>query len=117
MIDKARRKELVGEYKRTHPEAGVYRLVNMCSGKALLGSSPNLASMRNKLAFAKSTNSPGALDYRLREDIKQYGLDAFSLEIVDVLDIRPEMTADQIRDDLTALEDLWREQQNPALGY
>ena len=117
MTDKARRKELVGEYKRTHPEAGVYRLVNTRSGKALLGSASNLASMRNKLAFAQSTGSPGALDYRLREDIKQYGLDAFSLEILGVLDLRAEMTANQIRDDLNALEDLWREQQDPALLY
>jgi hypothetical protein len=75
--DKARRKELLTEYKQTHPEAGVYRIVNTQNGRALLGSTPNLASIRNKLEFARSTNTPGALDYRLATDIRRFGLDAF----------------------------------------
>lgn len=117
MSDKARRKELVAQYKQNHPEAGVYRIVNRRNGKVLLGSAPNLASVRNKLEFARSTNSPGALDMKLRKDIAEHGLDAFELEILDVLETPPEMTSAEIRDDLAALEDLWREQQDQALLY
>jgi hypothetical protein len=69
------------------------------------------------VAFAKSTNSPGALDQRLREDIRRFGIDAFSLEILEVLDTKPEMTPAEIRDDLAVLEELWRERQGHALLY
>lgn len=117
MNEQARRKDLVAQYKRTHPEAGVYRIINSETNKALLGSSPNLASVRNRLAFAKSTNSPGALDHRLRKDIRQFGIDAFSLEILEVLETKPEMTPAEIREDLAVLEDLWRERQDPSLLY
>ncbi len=117
MTDKSRRKELLAEYKRTHPEAGVYRIVNRQNGRALLGASPNLASVRNKLAFAQSQNMPSALDHRLQQDIREFGIDAFSLEVLEVLETRPEMTPAQVREDLAALEALWREQLGPAFLY
>jgi hypothetical protein len=117
MNDQVRRKELRAQYKQSHPEAGVYRIINRENNKVLLGSSPNLASVRNRVAFAKSTNSPGALDQRLREDIRRFGIDAFSLEILEVLDTKPEMTPAEIRDDLAVLEELWRERQDHALLY
>ena len=117
MTDHARRKELRTQYKQTHPEAGVYRIVNTGNNKILLGSSPNLASMRNKLEFARSTNSPGALDLRLKNDIRQFGIDAFSLEVLDVLETRPEMTPADIQEELGILEDLWHEQVDPDLLY
>ncbi len=43
MNDKARRKELVAQYKRIPPEAGVYCIINTWNNKALLGSALNLA--------------------------------------------------------------------------
>ena len=117
MTDKARRKELRTQYRQTHPEAGVYRIVNRQTNKALLGSSPNLASVRNKLEFAKSTNTPSALDQRLGADIRRYGLDAFALEVLEVLETKPEMTPADIVADLATLEALWREQSDSALLY
>src|SRR6476660_4381404 len=42
MSNTSRRKELQDNYKNSHPEAGVYRLVNSQNGKALLGSVVNL---------------------------------------------------------------------------
>jgi hypothetical protein len=117
MDEKARRRELLAQYKQTHPEAGVYRIVNIRNNKALLGSTPNLASIRNKLAFAQSTNTPGALDHRLSKDIRQFGLDAFALEVLDVLETTPEMTAAAIRQELATLEALWREKLDPAQLY
>jgi hypothetical protein len=117
MTDGARRKELRAQYKQTHPQAGVYRIVNRRNGKVLLGSSPNLPSVRSKLEFAGSTGMLGALDHRLVSDARQFGVDAFSLEILEALEIGPEMTAERIREDLAVLEALWREKQDPALLY
>lgn len=118
MIEKARRKTLQAHYKKAHPpEAGVYRIVNRTNGKALLGSTPNLAGIRNKLEFARSTSMPGVLDLRLRDDVRLYGIDAFSLETLEILDTEREMTPEEIRRDLATLEELWRERFDAALLY
>jgi hypothetical protein len=117
MSEQARRKELQAQYKQTHPEAGVYRIVNSQNNKVLLGSSPNLTSIRSKLEFAKATNMPGALDQRLSKDARQYGIEVFSLEILEVLETKPEMTRAEIMEDLATLEALWREQLDPSLLY
>ncbi len=117
MSDKARRKELVAQYRQTHPEAGVYRIVNREYGKTLLASMSNLASSRNKLDFARSPNTPSVLDQRLSKDIRELGMEAFTQEVLEVLETTPEMTPAQIRDDLAALETLWREKLDPALLY
>ena len=117
MSEQDRRKALVAQYQQTKPEAGVYRIVNSQNNKSLLGSTTNLQIIRNKLAFARSTNLPGALDLRLNKDIREFGIDAFSLEVLEVLDVTPEMTPAQIRRDLDTLEALWREKLDPALLY
>jgi hypothetical protein len=117
MNEKARRKALTSEYKQTHTEAGVYRIINTRNDKSLIGSSPNLTSVRNKLEFARSTNSPVVLDHRLGSDIRQYGIDAFTFEVLEVLETRPEMSRAEILDDLSTLEELWREKLDPALLY
>ena len=117
MNEQERRKELMAQYRHTHSEAGVYRIVNSRNNKSLLGSTPNLPGVRNKLEFARKTNSPGALDHRLRKDVQQYGLDSFSLEVLDVLEIKPEMTYQEILDHLEVMERLWREKLDPSLLY
>jgi hypothetical protein len=117
MDQKSRRKELVDEYKRTGPEAGVYRLVNTKTGQALLGSTLNLGSMRGKLDFGRATGSVTVLDRKLHQDARQYGVDAFTLEVLDVLEVRPEMTPAEIRANLATLEELWRERLDPAQLY
>lgn len=117
MTDRSRRRELRDQYKETHTEAGVYRIVNKETGKALLAASPNLPSVRNKIAFARSTGTAGVFDHRMRADVDRYGIDAFELEIVELLDITPEMTREDIQRDLAALEEIVREQQDPDLLY
>ena len=117
MNQKARRRELVDEYKRSGPEAGVYRLVNTQTGKALLGSTLNLSSVRGKLDFARKTGGVSVLDTKLWADARQYGAEAFDLEILEVLEVRPEMTQDEVRADLAMLEALWRERFDPAQLY
>jgi hypothetical protein len=117
MSDHVRRKELKEQYKQSRPEAGVYRLVNRENGRYLLGSSPNLASMRNKLEFAQATNTPSAVDVRLRKEIDRYGIAAFSFEVLEVLEAGPEITRAQLLADLAALEELWREKLDPSLRY
>ncbi|MGI8857558.1 MAG: GIY-YIG nuclease family protein [Thermomicrobiales bacterium] len=117
MNDRARRKELQAEYKRTRPDAGVYRIVNSKNNKVFLGSTTDVAGIGKKLAFARSTNMSGVLDLRLRDDIRAFGIEAFSLEVLEVLETEPAMTTEEIRRDLATLEELWREKLDPALLY
>src|SRR6476659_2572479 len=107
MSDRARRKELREQFRQTQTEAGVYRLVNSANGKMLLGSTTNLASVRSKMEFGLATNTTGGFDYRLHGDIRAFGIAAFTLEILEVLDITPEMAPADIRRDLATLEELW----------
>lgn len=117
MSDRARRKELLAEYKQTRREAGVYRIVNTTNNKALLGSTADLAGIQKKMEFARSTNTTGVLDLRLRDDIRAAGMDAFSLEVLEVLDAERGMTAEEIKRDLATPEELWREKFDPASLY
>ena len=117
MDQRSRRKQLVSEYKQTRPEAGVYRIVNSQNGKVLLASSPNLPSVQGKMEFARSTNAATIFGYKMAPDVRTFGIDAFSLEILEVLDVRPEMTQTEILADLKTLEELWREKQDPSLLY
>jgi hypothetical protein len=117
MSEQNRRKELQTQYKQHRPEAGVYRIVNCRNNKVLLGSTPNLASIRNKLEFAKSTNTASVLDRRLINDLREFGIQAFSLEVLEVLDVTLEMTREDIVKDLSTLEQLCRERLDPSLLY
>ncbi len=117
MTDRSRRKELALEYKQTRREAGVYRIVNKQNDKSLLGSSLNLDSVRSKMEFARTTGSSGVLGYQLKSDIERLGIGSFELEILEVLEVRPETSDAQVRADLTALEQLWRKRSESVSLY
>jgi hypothetical protein len=117
MDDKARRKELLARYKQNPPEAGVYRIVNTKNNRYFLGSTPNLPSMRSKMEFARTTNSAGVFDRRLREDAQEFGIDAFMLEVLEIVQPKPDTRPEKLREELATLEALWRERFDPALLY
>lgn len=114
MADTARRKELKAEYRESTREAGVYRIVNVFTGNGVIGSSANLASVRNKIEFAHATNSPSVFPGSLNGEVREYGVLAFELEVLEVLEPRANQTRAQIVADLAALEELWRERLEPA---
>ena len=109
MTSADRRRELRVQYEQRPREAGVYALRNTTTGRILVASSPDLGSVRNKLEFARATNSPSALDGRLTAEVRQFGIDAFVLEVLDLLRVTPEMTQADVQADLQALKELWRE--------
>jgi hypothetical protein len=117
MVDKQRRKELRERAARQRPPAGVYRIVNRRTGKALLASSTNLDGTRNRFDFAKSTASPIGVDLRLRSDIEADGFDAFELEVLDLLEVPDGASDADVNADVSALEALWRERYDPAELY
>jgi len=109
MTSADRRRELRTEYEQRPTEPAVYLVRNTVTGRALLASALDLRTVRNKLDFARATNLAGALDGRLTADVREYGIEAFRLEVLDTLEVKPEATRADVIADLRALEDLWRE--------
>jgi hypothetical protein len=109
MTSPGRRRELRARYEQRNPQAGVYALRNTVTGRALVASTRDLDAVRNRLEFARATKTPSALDGRLVADIREYGIDAFVLDVLDTLTVAPGSTPDDVRADLTQLEKLWRE--------
>ena len=115
--DRSQRRALRDSYRQAPPEAGVYLIHNSAAGKALLGSTVNLASLRNKLEFARATNTISVLDHRLRGDAVAFGIGVLSLEVLEVHDVTPAMTSAEVLSDLATLEALWREKLGPDRLY
>ncbi len=95
-------------YRLRITEAGVYLLRNQATGKVLIGSSRELASVRNKIEFARMSRSASVLDPRMAADARIHGMGAIELVVLDVIDLRPEMSLAEVNADLASLEALWR---------
>jgi hypothetical protein len=109
MTDHDRRRELGEVYRLRITEAGVYMLRNSVTGKILIASSRDLASVRNKIESGRSTKSASVLDHRMAADARTYGMESVELVVLDVIDLRPEMTLAEVAADLASLEAYWRE--------
>ena len=109
MDNRERRKELAAEFKQNRPDAGVYRYLNTQSGSYAVGTALNLASARNRLEFAQSVNMPAVLDPRLTREVGEYGIQAFTFEVLEVVPFRHDMTRDELRRELDTLQELWLE--------
>jgi hypothetical protein len=110
-----RRKDLSREYKERRLQGGVYVVMNTVNGKYLLGHAANLASVRNHFQFAVSTGS--ALHPKLKQDWAECGGQAFTLEVVEELEQRPDQSQAEFIDDLKTLEDLLRADFDPSKAY
>ena len=117
MSNKSDRKALVEQYKQIKEDAGVYRIVNNNTGQYLLGSTTNMRSILSKYQFAKNTGTATVWLQPLAEDIKQHGYDRFSLEVLELLDIKPETTTEQIKDGIETLEAICRDKLDPSKEY
>ena len=110
------RADLRRAYKETPRQAGIFQIKNLQTGKILLGSSTNLHGPLNKHRFMLSLGKHDNAD--LQSDWKQYGADAFTFEILEI--VKPsEDPRFNLDDELTLLEQIWIEKLQPmgARGY
>jgi len=113
MNDKERRKELLAQYKEKSPEAGIYRITNKETGKYFLGSSSDLPGVYNRFEFGRKVGSYGTLPLKMSADLKKFGFEGFVIEVLETLEVKPGMTAGEIKNELKLLEKMWREE-HPA---
>lgn len=110
-----RRKAISKEYKERKLSGGVYTITNTQNGKYLIGHAANLASVRGHFQFAVTTGS--AVHPRLREDWAALGGAAFTLEVLEELEQKPDQTRAEFMDDLKTLEQIWRANLDASKQY
>jgi hypothetical protein len=107
MADVKSRKALLREYRERTETGGVYAIRNNATGRVLIQSTMTIEKAASIIAFSKATGS--CVHPLVADDWKAYGPDAFSLEILETLDRKETQDTAAFREDIRALEDLWRE--------
>ena len=116
-MDKSKQASLKRAYKETRRPAGVYRIPNEKTGKIFIGSSVDVTARINRhkaeFTFVGSHQNP-----KLLADVKEYGRENFTFEVLEVLDSEYESDA-ALLEDLKLLERMWLEKCSPfdANGY
>jgi hypothetical protein len=100
------RKALIREYKRRRPPAGVYRVRNTVTGRALVAASANLPAILNR--HEAQLRMGGHPSKSLQADWTAHGSASFVFEVLDTLPPREDPAYDSVPD-LSGLEDMWLE--------
>jgi hypothetical protein len=104
-----RRKELIQQYKEMKIEAGVYQIKNLKNQKILVKVTPDLRTITGTKSVLLGN---GYRNKQLQEEWNQYGQDAFSFEILEVLEEKDEGYFDK-KEELKKLEKKWLQKLQP----
>ncbi len=104
-----RRKELQQQYKETKIEAGIIRITNTKNGKVFLTGTKNTRTI-NGIEFSLGMGS--YINKELQQEWKEYGADAFVIDVPEILEIKETGYFD-LEDALKKLEDKWLEHLQP----
>lgn len=104
-----RRKELLQQYKEIKIEAGIYRVKNLINNKVLVQATLDLKTMATKRMQLQGNS---CRNKQLQDEWNQYGEDAFSFEVLEVLEEKKEGFFDK-NDELKKLEKKWHEKLRP----
>ncbi|MBC1482248.1 GIY-YIG nuclease family protein [Listeria sp. FSL L7-1485] len=111
-MNKENRKELIRAYKEKAPDAGVYRFICRESGKYLIDNTMDLKGIANKLAFGVKIGAGNMLPPEMAKEAKQFGIASIDFEILEKVDIKPEMTKEDIKEENDVLLSLWLERKD-----
>ena len=98
------KKALIRKYKQTNRPMGVYCIRNTVNGKLLVSTSRDLPSILNRQRMQLRAGSH--TNQSLNKDLKEYGAEAFEVEVLDTLDV-PEQADYVPSSDLRILEQMW----------
>ena len=110
-----RRKEITNEYKERKISGGVYTIANTRNGKYFIGHAANIQSVRNRFQFALTTGS--TFHPKLQKDWQEFGPQAFTLQVLEELEQKPEQSQAEFVEDLQTLEELWRANLDASKEY
>lgn len=104
--------ELKMAYKNREPNMGIYQIKNHVNDKFFIGCSPNLDGTFNKFQMTVKYGGNFNGNTLLNKEMKEYGPQNFSFEILDKLKPNEDPLYDY-KDDLKTLEELWLEKLQP----
>lgn len=104
-----RRKELQALAKEIKVEAGIFQIKNNVNGKLLLMTTPDLKTINGKWT---SLELGTHMNRELQEEFKAFGKEAFSIEVLEVLE-QPESGPFDLKDALKKLMSEWMERLQP----
>ncbi|MCF1709589.1 GIY-YIG nuclease family protein [Tabrizicola sp. J26] len=84
----AARKSAISDYKERKASAGIYAISCLATGQVWVGRAPDTGAIANRVWFMLRQNA--STHRSLQEAWNQQGAEAFTLEIVEVLD--PDLT-------------------------
>jgi hypothetical protein len=99
------RKAAARAYREDRRPMGVFRVLNVTSGRSFVGSSVDLPSMLNRQRFQLEMGSHP--DRTLQAEWNQLGPDAFEIEVLDTLEA-PDDPGYDPREDLRELLEMWQ---------
>ncbi len=102
-MDAARKAELKAAYKNRRTRAGVFQIVNKNNGKRLIRSSNDVDGLMIRLRM-EFTGGNNPFYTRLQQDWKTDGEEAFSFEILELLEKVEEKTEIELNSELDDLE-------------
>lgn len=97
---------MIREYKETPREMGVVGLRSLTDGSLVVVPSTDVQGFINKFDFAKKTNTHETLTLEFRKMVESEGFDNVVLEVVELIDAKPEATRKERLDELTVLYDV-----------
>lgn len=106
---KADRKALVAHYKETRPDAGVYRIINTIIGSYHLDWDTDIKTIAGKMDFARTTGIYGVFPLSLAAEMQRDGFQHYSLEILEQVPVKAETSAEELKEELMLLAELWQE--------
>lgn len=106
-----RKKALKQQFKETKVEAGIYQIKNTINNKKLIGSTKNIKTL-NGIKFMLEMNTY-TTNKELQKDWNQYGKDAFTFEILEILKKKDDDPYYNEKEALLKLEEKWLEKLQP----
>ncbi len=102
---KQRKKELKEQFKQMKPAMGILMITCQANNKRLLMAASDLKSMANRVRFQLNMNLFPNKD--LQQDWNTYGADAFTVEVLDMLEYAKDESKTDYKDDLEELRLIW----------
>jgi hypothetical protein len=106
-MDRARRKELIEQYKQRKPDMGAFIIRPKSGGKCHIQSTPDLkGTMNGALARLEGGMHPVK---ELQKEWNEYGPDHFTMEVLETLAYDEDESKTEYTEELTLLQMIWEE--------
>jgi len=109
-MEKDRRRELTADYKAQDAKkaGGVVAIINTVTGDRLLIAARDIRGAESRFLFSQATNSCSY--YKLAEEWKQYGPEAFKFEVLETIHQKENETPAQFAEEIDALLEMYENQ-------